>query len=87
MDNVYDIEALVKLRESDRPSQDSKPIEEDYWVKLLRKADQTPGALTKGEIFELGRCCGKLLAASAGGEDAMNVISFTRHFNELLKHI
>ncbi len=87
MDKRYDIEALVKLREADRPKQDTKPIEEDYWVKLMRKADQQPANLTKEEIFELGRLCGKLFNMASGGEDTMNVISFTRHFNDVLRYI
>lgn len=83
----HNIESIIALRAHERPSQDDKPIEEDYWVKLIRKADKDPGNLTKEEIFEVGRYCQRALhiAAEFSKTEGMNVINFTRYLNGVLR--
>ena len=83
----YKIEILLQARKDERPAQDNKPFEQDYWGKLILKAHKTPHDLTRGESFELGRICQRLfgMAARNGQDDvAMQILRFTRHINSML---
>lgn len=74
------IKSLIQYRENNRPATGQVPIEEDYWVKLLRKGDQSPRDMSKGEIFELGVYIERIFQTSSESTQ-MDALDFRRHLN------
>jgi hypothetical protein len=76
------IKSLIQYREYNRPATGQVPLEEDYWVKLLRKGDQSPKDLSTGEVFELGVYIERIFQTSIESTQ-MDAIDFRRHLNEV----
>lgn len=73
------IKSLIQYRENEKSKYPNQlPIEEDYWVKLLRKGDQSPRDMSIGEVFELGVYIERIFQNS-DDDTQMDVLSFRRH--------
>ncbi len=83
----YKLENILQIRKDERPAQDNKPFEDDYWGKLIIKGHKDPHTLNRGEAFELGRLCQRLFSITVDkGQNAltMEVVGYTRRLNSML---
>ncbi len=83
----YDLDVLIGLREKSRPAQDTNPIENDYWVLLLKKGHEQPESMNLNEIFELGVYVERLFQTSSDTIAVTHVLPYRRRLNGIFRKL